>query len=186
MSDSSLFKKVKGLLGESEIPPRMRILFRPDRWKYIKKEKPEVECPFCKASQAEASFETLVVYKSESSCILLNKYPYNSGHLLIIPKGHIGDFLELDKKVFEDFNQTLRLAVRSVREIYQPHGVNIGMNLGRAAGAGLPDHVHYHVIPRFNGDLNFFPIIAETKVLPETLEGSYNKFLNYFKKQGGL
>ncbi len=162
--------------------PRLRTLFRPQRWAYIKRAEVDTECVFCKASRLENSFETLTVYKTNYSMIVLNKFPYNTGHLLVIPKRHEGDFLNLTESEFEDLNQTLRIAVEALKSVYQPHGMNLGLNLDKAAGAGIPDHLHYHIVPRFRDDLNFFPLIAETKVIPESVEETYKKMKNYFQK----
>jgi ATP adenylyltransferase len=182
---NDFFKKIKNLVESSEQQNnRLKLLFRPDRWKYVKKLETDTECVFCRASRLNPSFETLVVYKSQMSCILLNKYPYNSGHLLVIPQRHEGNLLNLTNVEYEDLHQTLRVAVEACKSVYQPHGMNIGLNMDKAAGAGLPDHLHYHVIPRFKGDLNFFPLIADTKVIPESLEDCYNKMKNYFSSKG--
>lgn len=166
----------------SGLGARLSILFRPDRWKYIKRTEDEKECVFCRAARMEASFETLVVYKTNYSMIVLNKYPYNTGHVLVIPKRHEGDYLSLTQAEFEDLHNTLKIAVKGVKEVYEAHGLNLGLNLDKAAGAGIPDHIHYHVVPRFKGDMNFFPLIAETKVVPEALEDTYKKLSTYFKK----
>lgn len=170
----------------SGLGARLSILFRPDRWKYIKRKDEESECVFCKASRVESSFDTLTVYKSSHSMIVLNKYPYNTGHILIIPKRHEGNYLTLTQAEFEDLHNTLRLAVKAVKEVYEAHGTNVGLNLDKAAGAGIPDHLHYHVVPRFRGDMNFFPLIAETKVVPEALEETYKKLSNYFRNKNNL
>jgi ATP adenylyltransferase len=164
-------------------PMERDVLFRPDRFKYVRKLiKPE-GCVFCNAAKKPASFETLCVYKSKYSMIVLNKFPYNSGHLLIIPLKHEGDLLALSKESFADLNDTLRLAMKALQDIYQPGGVNVGLNHGAVAGAGIPDHLHYHVIPRWAGDLNFFPLIAETKVVVESLEQTYDRLLSYFTRK---
>jgi ATP adenylyltransferase len=165
-----------------KFPHRLQILFRPERWKYIKRQQTETECVFCNAARVDASFETLVVYKTNYSMIVLNKFPYNTGHLLVIPKRHEGDYLKLTQSEFEDLNHTLRIAVQALREVYEPHGINMGLNLDKAAGAGIPDHLHHHIVPRFRGDLNFFPLIAETKVIPESLEDTFQKMKAYFRK----
>lgn len=114
--------------------------------------------------------------------IMLNKFPYNSGHLLVLPRRHCGDLLKLSDVEFEDLNNSIRKAMAALNEIYQPGGINIGLNHGATAGAGIPEHLHYHMVPRWSGDLNFFPLIAETKVLVETLEQTYGRLLEYFKK----
>lgn len=164
-------------------PMERDVLYRPDRFKYVRKLiKPE-GCVFCNASKHEASFDTLCVYKSKHSMIVLNKFPYNSGHLLVIPQKHEGDLLALSKDAHYDLHDTLRLAMKALQDIYQPGGVNVGLNHGAVAGAGIPDHLHYHVIPRWAGDLNFFPLIAETKVVVESLEQTYDRLLGYFGRK---
>jgi ATP adenylyltransferase len=164
-------------------PMERDVLFRPDRFKYVRKLiKPE-GCVFCNAAKKEPSFDTLCVYKSKYSMIVLNKFPYNSGHLLIIPQKHEGDLLALSKEAYSDLNDTLRLAMKALQDIYQPGGVNMGLNHGAVAGAGIPDHLHYHLVPRWAGDLNFFPLIAETKVVVESLEQTYDRLLGYFGRK---
>lgn len=169
--------------GKDIWPMERDVLFRPDRFKYVRKLIKPQGCVFCNAAKSEASFETLCVYKTKYSMIVLNKFPYNSGHLLIIPQKHEGDLLALSKEAYADLNETLRLAMKALQEIYQPGGVNVGLNHGAVAGAGIPDHLHYHVIPRWSGDLNFFPLIAETKVVVESLEQTYDRLLGYFGRK---
>jgi len=164
-------------------PMERDVLFRPDRFKYVRKLIKPSGCVFCNASKHDVSFDTLCVYKSKYSMIVLNKFPYNSGHLLVIPLKHEGDLLALHKEAYYDLNDTLRLAMKALQEIYQPGGVNVGLNHGAVAGAGIPDHLHYHVIPRWAGDLNFFPLIAETKVVVESLEQTYDRLLGYFGRK---
>lgn len=159
-----------------------RILFRPDRYKYVRGAR-EKSCVFCKAAKNRVSLKTLCVYKTEHSLVILNKFPYNSGHLLVLPRRHCGNLFDLSELEFTDLNQTLRLAAKGVQKVYKPTGFNMGLNHGRAAGAGLPDHLHYHIIPRWEGDLNFFPLITDTKVVIESLEQTYKKLIHYF---GGL
>ncbi len=164
-------------------PMERDVLFRPDRFKYVRKLMKPEGCVFCKAAKSEPSFETLCVYKSKYSMVVLNKFPYNSGHLLIIPQKHEGDLLALGKEAYSDLNDTLRLAMKALQGTYQPGGVNVGLNHGAVAGAGIPGHLHYHLIPRWAGDLNFFPLIAETKVVVESLEQTYDRLLSYFTRK---
>lgn len=175
-------KSQKSSVPKSDWPKKRNVLFRPERLKYVRKINRPPGCVFCVASENAMSLETLCVYKSRHTQILLNKYPYNSGHLLVVPLAHVGDMLTLSPERYEDLHLTLRLAISAVQEIYQPPGYNIGLNNGSAAGAGIPDHLHYHLVPRWSGDLNFFPLIAETKVVVETLEDSYKKFSTYFSQ----
>lgn len=169
--------------GKDLWPMERDVLFRPDRFKYVRKLIKPQGCVFCNAAKNDPSFETLCVYKSKYSMIVLNKFPYNSGHLLIIPLKHEGDLLALSKEAYADLNETLRMAMKALQDIYQPGGVNVGLNHGAVAGAGIPDHLHYHVIPRWSGDLNFFPLIAETKVVVESLEQTYDRLLGYFGRK---
>jgi ATP adenylyltransferase len=114
--------------------------------------------------------------------IVMNKYPYNSGHLMALPLAHKGRIEELTDAEYLDLSQELRRAVRVLEAVYKPGGFNIGMNHGDVAGAGIPAHLHWHVIPRWLGDTNFFPLIAETKVLPETIEQSFAKVAAEFAR----
>lgn len=161
-----------------------RVLFRPDRHDYVKKLIPDQGCVFCSAAKNEMSFDTLCVFKSEHAMVVLNKFPYNSGHLLILPRSHKGNLLDLAQNEFEDLNNTLRLAMAAVQDLYKPLAMNVGLNQGKAAGAGIPDHLHYHLIPRWEGDLNFFPLIADTKVVIEALDQTYKKISQYMQEHG--
>lgn len=168
-------------LGENIWPVEKDILFRPDRYKYVRKLiKPE-GCVFCTAAKAGVDYEALCIYQTKHSMIVLNKFPYNSGHLLVLPKKHIGDLLDLSGEEFTDLHELLKEAVKALRQVYEPAGMNVGLNQGAVAGAGIPEHLHYHVIPRWAGDLNFFPLIAETKTVIESLEMSFERLLTYFK-----
>ncbi len=158
------------------------VLFKPARYKYIRKQEVVNGCVFCNSAK-EVSMETLCVYKSDHSMIVLNKFPYNSGHLLVLPQKHGGDLLKLTNDQYADLMATLRLACEAVTDIYAPAAFNLGMNHGSSAGAGIPEHLHFHVIPRWAGDLNFFPLIAQTKVVIETLEQTYQNYIGYFNNR---
>jgi ATP adenylyltransferase len=176
-SEGSVLLKIN-----KEIWPLERdVLFRPDRMKYVRKLIKAEGCVFCKASKKPKSFETLCVFKSQHSMVVLNKFPYNSGHILIIPRRHCGDLLSLSDEEHRDLHDTVRLSMGALKETYSPGGFNLGLNHGAVAGAGIPKHLHYHLIPRWSGDLNFFPLIAETKVLVESLEQTYDKLWSTLK-----
>lgn len=164
---------------------KRNVFFRPDRSPYILKQNLPAGCVFCFAAAEAESFETLCVHKTASSMIVLNKYPYNSGHLLILPREHCGNLLDFSDEQYDDLHQLLRLGMRAQRDLYKPAAANIGLNHGVAAGAGIPDHLHYHIVPRWAGDLNFFPLIAETKVVIENLEQTYQRYFEYFKSLKG-
>jgi len=168
----------------SEWPAGQRnIFFRPNRLDYVRKLIKQDGCAFCSSAQKKQSFETLCVLKTEHSQIVLNKYPYNNGHLLVLPLHHCGNLLELSHEQYTDLHSTLKVAVEAIQAVYQPHGFNVGMNHGVTGGAGIPDHLHYHIIPRWNGDLNFLPLVAEVKLVIETVDTTYQKYVDYFRER---
>jgi ATP adenylyltransferase len=167
-------------LAENIWPLERDVLFRPDRYKYVRKLIKPQGCVFCVAAKKGPSFETLCIKKTKHSMLVLNKFPYNSGHLLVIPERHVANLEDLTADEFNDLHQLLKTAVAGLKQVYQPGGFNIGLNLGSVAGAGIPEHIHYHVIPRWAGDLNFFPLIAETKAVVESLEMTYERLLSCY------
>ncbi len=165
----------------------MEQLWSPWRAKYINNFKHEnnneSECFFCEAiNSCKSDFTNLVVYNANKSIVIMNKYPYNNGHLLIAPKTHKCDLNTLDNDELNEIIKLQQISVNILNNIYLPHGFNIGANIGRAAGAGVPGHLHFHILPRWNGDTNFLPIIAETKVISESLEDTYNKISEAFRE----
>ena len=159
------------------------IFFRPNRLNYVRKLIKQDGCVFCSSAEKKQSGETLCVFKTKHSQIVLNKYPYNNGHLLVLPLQHCGNILELSPEQYQDLHATLKIAIEATQAVYQPHGFNIGMNHGVTGGAGIPDHLHYHLIPRWNGDLNFFPLIADVKLVIEAVETTYQKYVDYFRER---
>ncbi len=167
--------------NSTQVKLNRNVLFRPERYKYVKGiEKSTETCVFCEAASRPIGFQTLCLYKSKHSMVILNKFPYNSGHLLVLPLKHVGQIFDLSEVEYQDLQAVVRLAAEGIQKVYQPSGFNLGLNHGRAAGAGLPDHIHYHLVPRWEGDLNFFPLIADTKVVVESLEQSFEKLKNFF------
>jgi ATP adenylyltransferase len=137
---------------------------------YIQANKDEGEdggCVLCRIRDGEESERVLA--RSELGYVVLNKYPYNPGHVMVVPNRHIGDLEGFDDEESLELQRLLRRAVKALREEMEPHGFNIGLNIGRIAGAGLPDHIHWHVVPRWSGDTNFMPVIGQTRVMPELL-----------------
>lgn len=133
-------------------------------------------CVFCRIlASSESDEERHLVYAGERTVVLLNAYPYASGHLLVLPLRHVGDLSALGPEEAAELFDTARLAVQALQSAYQPDGLNLGANLGKAAGAGIPDHLHLHVVPRWHGDTNFMTTVAGTRVLPEALETSWSK-----------
>ena len=184
MADETEVKCSKeAILSVDDIWPQERdFMERPERYKYVRKIVNPGKCVFCSASDVEPSFESLCLYQNSKVLVLLNKYPYNSGHLLVIPRRHVGSLIELDMDTYSSLSMLLKLTMKIIEEAYECAGMNIGLNHGKVAGAGIPDHLHWHIIPRWLGDTNFFPIIAETKALPETLEQAYARLKPKFEE----
>jgi ATP adenylyltransferase len=161
-------------------PQERELLFRPGRIKYVKKLIHSKDCVFCKEAQNGISKKGLCVFKAKYSMVVINKYPYNTGHILVLPIQHKGNLWDLKKDEYLELVKLLNASVKIINHVYKCLGMNIGMNHGKIAGAGIPDHLHWHIVPRWAGDTNFFPIIGETKVLPETLEQTYKKLIKAF------
>ncbi len=157
------------------------MISRPERLKYVRKLIKNDGCVFCRARDLGPSLESLCVYKNEHAMVVLNKYPYNSGHVMVLPARHCGDLTELSSVEWSAVHGLLLETVKAVQASYDIAGLNMGLNMGSVAGAGLPDHLHWHIVPRWSGDTNFFPLIAETKVVSESLEDVYAKYLRYFQ-----
>ncbi len=132
-------------------------------------------CVFCTLAEEEADESTGVLLRTGSSFVALNAYPYGSGHLLILPRRHVAGLAELSELEYADFTQTIRVTTNALVLAYGADGMNVGMNLGRAGGAGIPKHLHAHALPRWDGDTNFMTTIAETRVLPESLDSTWRK-----------
>ncbi len=164
----------------------MKQLWAPWRMEYILNELDKTEgCIFCRFPQENNDEKYLIVYRSPLSVVILNKFPYNNGHLLVVPYQHTGDILELSEEIMIDLQSTIRKCVRVLRNVMQPHAMNIGMNLGRSAGAGIDTHLHYHIVPRWDGDTNFMPVVAGTKVVSESLSASWKKLQAEFRRLYG-
>ena len=139
-------------------------------------------CLFCELAALGDDEAAMILHRGGRSFVLMNAFPYNPGHLMVAPFRHVGDVEALEPDEVLDAGLEVRRAVRAVREEMSPDGYNIGMNLGRVAGAGIPDHVHWHVVPRWNGDTNFMPVVGETRVLPESLEDTFAKLRPRFER----
>ena len=138
-------------------------------------------CVFCDLLVAGGDpVERRVLHRDELAWVTLAKYPYNPGHLLILPVRHTGELEDLTPEENVAISALLQRSVRALRDQAQPHGFNIGLNLGRVAGAGIPEHLHWHVVPRWSGDTNFMPVVGQTRVLPELLEETFDKLAPRF------
>ena len=158
----------------------MKQLWAPWRMTYIDQGSKEFGCIFCDKFKESNFRETLVVAQTTHSVVMLNKYPYNNGHLLLAPKRHEKHLSSLSGEEYVDLNEALRRSVDIVRKVLNPGGINLGMNLGQCAGAGIEDHLHWHVVPRWDGDTNFMPVVAETKVMPQHLLECYDRLRPHF------
>jgi len=139
-------------------------------------------CVFCVAQSMPDSTENLIVYRGKHAYVILNLYPYTSGHVLVVPFKHVPNLQELDPETRAEMMELTSQSMTVLRNLYQPQGFNMGANLGAAAGAGAPEHVHLHVVPRWSGDTNFMSTLGQTRVLPEALVDTYERIKNGFQK----
>lgn len=164
----------------------MEKLWSPWRGKYIDsfKSKPEIEeCVFCLERDGKIpEADSMKCYQGENAFVMLNLYPYNNGHLMVVPNNHKSSFLDLNKDEAEEINDLLRKAISALDELIRPHGYNMGANLGKAAGAGITSHLHFHLVPRWTGDTNFMPVLGEIKVISQDLIDLRTKLTDEFRK----
>src|ERR1700722_18529881 len=158
----------------------MDYLWTPWRYRYIADEKKDNGCVFCDALAANDDAATLIVLRAEKNFIILNRYPYTSGHVMVVPYTHLGDLPSADTTTLAEMMRLAQRVQVALEETYHPQGYNIGMNLGRAAGAGIIGHLHLHVLPRWAGDANFMTVVGETRVEPEELSTTYDRLLAAF------
>jgi ATP adenylyltransferase len=137
-------------------------------------------CIFCEAASSAADDETLVIYRGSLCLIMLNRFPYTSGHLMISPFEHVSRLAQAGEKATEEMMRLARRAEQILEATYHPDGLNLGMNLGEAAGAGIEQHIHLHVLPRWKGDANFMSTVGHTRIIPETLDDTYAKLKHSF------
>ena len=152
----------------------MKRLWAPWRLEYVGGTEEQEGCIFCKAAEGDDE-EGLVAHRGRETFVVLNKFPYASGHLMVAPYRHVGEFAELTDEEVLEIHRGASQGIGMLGELYTPQGFNLGWNLGRIAGAGVTDHVHLHVVPRWAGDTNFMPVLADVKVLPEHLTESRRK-----------
>ncbi|MBM3128385.1 MAG: HIT domain-containing protein [Chloroflexi bacterium] len=163
----------------------MKRLWTPWRMTYLKAPKKSKErgCIFCDKLRASPSKDrdNLVVVRGKRAFVALNLYPYTNGHLMVAPYQHTGELESLDGKTLEEMMLLVGASIRALRALSDPQGFNVGINLGKVAGAGVADHVHIHVVPRWGGDTNFMPVLAEVRMIPELLPQTYDKVLEAFQ-----
>lgn len=158
----------------------MKYLWTPWRMKFIMNAKKQQGCIFCTLLEQKDGPENLILHRTKDCFVIINMYPYNTAHLMVIPIVHGANLAELDPNVMNSLGALLQKTISIVQKVYQPTGFNVGMNLGEAAGAGVPDHLHYHIVPRWVGDTNFMPVVGQTKVIPETPEQTFHKLKDHF------
>ena len=157
-------------------------IWAPWRLAYVKDASKDTEegCIFCVKPEEDDDRANLIVHRGEHSFVILNLYPYTNGHLMVAPYEHIASFQELSPETIAEMMALAQRAMARLEDVYDPHGYNVGINQGRVAGAGVEHHIHLHVVPRWGGDTNFMPVIADTKVMPQTLEQSYEALRGAF------
>ena len=164
----------------------MRVLWAPWRLSYVENIDSSATCIFCSKPEAVSAGERreqLVLRVTDEVSVLMNLFPYSNGHLLVSPRRHTADFAHLDPGSSAELHAELQRAMRVLSRAFSPAGFNIGMNLGRAAGAGIADHLHWHIVPRWVGDTNFMPALADTRVMPEHLLATYDRLLPLFAEE---
>lgn len=154
-------------------------LWAPWRASFILSKK-EKGCIFCKRLKEKDSVKNLIIYRGKRAMVILNKFPYNAGHTMIVPIRHVGQIEKLRHDEAAEFMELTQKAVASIKKTLKPTSMNLGMNLGKASGAGVPGHLHMHIVPRWTGDTNFMPIIGKTKVVSVPLEPIYKKLRKEF------
>jgi ATP adenylyltransferase len=162
-------------------------LWAPWRMTYIADiDKTGTGCVFCGKATREDDRRDLILHRGATCFVIMNLYPYNNGHLLVIPYAHVAEIGELDGATSGELWELLCRCQKALRTAIHPDGFNIGMNLGRVAGAGIDTHLHAHIVPRWNGDTNFMPVVGETKVISQALEATYDALLPVFRSMAGI
>jgi len=158
-------------------------LWAPWRMKYIEgiDVNDSGKCIFCEKPKEKNDKENFIVYRGSKCFIILNTFPYNNGHLLVVPYKHTSEIKDLDSETMLELMNTAGIVIEAVKNTMRPDGFNVGMNLGRSAGAGIAEHLHIHIVPRWIGDTNFMPVIGGTKVISESLEDTYRKLSKAMK-----
>jgi ATP adenylyltransferase len=149
---------------------------------YIENHEKMDGCVFCNAQAKEDGVENLIAYRGERAYVILNRYPYTGGHLLVVPFAHKPNLEELDSPTRAEMMELATRSTTVLNKLYKPQGFNVGANIGEAAGAGVKDHIHIHIVPRWKGDTNFMSSLGETRVIPEALEITYQRVKNEFQE----
>lgn len=155
-------------------------IWSPWRYRYVSTAQPDDACIFCAKSAASIDEENHIVHRGERCFVILNLFPYTSGHLMVAPYEHVASIEDADERTAMEMMLLVRRSVAHLRAIYKPRGLNLGMNIGECAGAGIAGHIHMHVLPRWPGDANFMSVVGETRVMPEDISETYRKLKEAF------
>jgi ATP adenylyltransferase len=160
----------------------MKVIWAPWRMEYVGSDQASEGCIFCPADEPTQDEKRLILYRGEWSIVLMNRFPYSNGHLLIAPLRHISSFDSLSPDEKLDLLNMMERSMSVLKEVMNPGGFNIGMNLGKVAGAGVEDHMHFHIVPRWSGDTNYMTVLGEVRIIPEHIRATYEKLLPFFKQ----
>jgi ATP adenylyltransferase len=160
-------------------------IWSPWRMQYINNKSGDPQCVFCYAAEQREDSEFLVLHRGTTAFVILNRYPYTSGHLMVLPYEHQPSYEDLDPVTRAEMMELINTATKVLRIVYHPNGLNLGANIGEDAGAGIAPHFHIHIVPRWRGDSNFMSVTANTRVLPEDLEVSYQRLKSAWDELGG-
>ena len=156
-------------------------LWTPWRYRYLQHPpEPDTGCIFCLKAAEDRDAENYIVGRARHNFVILNLYPYTTGHLMVVPYEHVATLVQAQPETLAEMMELTREAQRALASIYKPHGFNLGMNLGEAAGAGIAGHIHMHVLPRWRGDANFASTVGETRIMPEELSSTYERLTREF------
>lgn len=158
----------------------MDYLWSPWRYQYLTAAKEPDGCVFCRIAADNDDCRNLVVHRTQHNFVVLNRYPYTTGHIMVVPYAHVADLSSIDEVAANEMMALVRLSERHLRALYHPEGINIGMNIGESAGAGIAGHIHMHVLARWHGDANFMTTVAETRILPEDLGTTWKRLRDAF------
>ncbi len=160
----------------------MKVVWAPWRMEYVGSDQEREGCIFCPGHDRAQDEKKLILYRGEWSIVLMNRFPYSNGHLLVAPLRHISSFDALSQDEKLDLLNMVERSLSALKEVMDPAGFNIGMNLGKVAGAGVEDHMHFHVVPRWSGDTNYMTVLGEVRIIPEHIRATYEKLLPFFKE----
>lgn len=160
----------------------MKVLWAPWRMEYILSNQEKIPCIFCPGDDRGQDEERLILFVGHLSMVMMNRYPYNNGHLLVAPVRHVNTLGSLSEEEMLDLLGVVRKSISALKQVMSPEGFNVGLNLGKVAGAGVEEHMHFHIVPRWNGDTNYMTVVGTVRVIPEHIRETYNKLLPYFQK----